>query len=308
MPRGIGLMGGHVCIVIFLFVSLTVPASVLAQVNAVATFPVLADFVAAVGGELVTVKSLVPFGGDPHGWEPTPQDARMIADADVVFCNGLGLETWVERLVQNAANDRVVIVTLAEGLPALPYHSDDGAHSDHEHSHGKYDPHMWLDVTYAMAYVQRIAAVLGELDPDNSTVYHKQAESYLQELAELDQWLLDVTAQIPDQNRKIITYHHAFAYFANRYGFETEAYLVLNPDREPSAGDMMQLTKLLASHPRRVMFTEPQVNIGKRYTEAAVDEVGGKLFTLYTGSLTASVPTYIEMMRHNGKVLLEALQ
>ena len=116
-----------------------------------------------------------------------------------------------------------------------------------------------------------------------------------------------MTAQIPDQNRKIITYHHAFAYFAKRYGFETEAYLVLNLiGTECRRYDAVN--QVVGFPSSEVMFTEPQVNIGKRYTEAAVDEVGGKLFTLYTGSLTASVPTYIEMMRHNGKVLLEALQ
>ncbi len=281
-----------------------------AQINAVATFPILADFVAAVGGELVNVSSLIPFGGDPHSWEPTPQHARMVADADVVFANGLGLEIWLDRLVESAADGNVPVVVLSDGLPALPYHSDEGhgSHSGHGHSHGDYDPHMWLDVTYAMAYVKRIAEVLGQLDPENAAIYRKQAEGYLEQLVELDQWLLDAAAQIPDANRRIITYHHAFAYFSARYGFTIAAYLVLNPDREPSARDMMELTKLLASHPRRVMFTEPQVSIGKRYTEVAVKEVGGTLFTLYTGSLTESVPTYIDMMRHNGMVLLEALR
>ncbi|HOB09472.1 MAG: metal ABC transporter substrate-binding protein [Limnochordia bacterium] len=283
-----------------------VPAA--GRVNAVATFPVLADFAAAVGGDLATVKSLVPFGGDPHNWEPTPQDAKMVADADVVFCNGLGLETWVSRLVENAATDRVMIITLSEGLPAFPYHGGDSVEDAHGHSHGTYDPHMWLDVTYAMEYVKRIAEVFGRLDPENSAVYRSRSEKYLEQLAELDQWLMGIAAQIPVENRRIITYHHAFGYFARRYGFIVDAYLVVNPDREPSAKDMMELTKLLASHPRRVMFTEPQVNIGLRYAEAAVKEVGGRLVALYTGSLTDSVPTYIDMMRHNGRALLEALQ
>lgn len=295
-------------VLLMLFLS-TVSASAAARINAAATFPILADMAAAVGGELVSVKSLVPFGGDPHSWEPTPQDAKVVADADVVFLNGLGLEAWFSRLVENAAGSDVLIVTLSDGLPALPYHEGaDAAKNSKGHSHGELDPHMWLDVTYAMEYVKRIAAAFSQLDPENAAVYHRQAEAYLQELAELDQWLMGIAAQIPAENRRIITYHHALAYFARRYGFEIEAYLVVNPDREPTAKEMMQLAKLLVAHPRRVMFTEPQVSIGQRYAEAAVKEVGGRLFTFFTGSLTASVPTYIEMMRHNGRVLLEALQ
>jgi manganese/iron transport system substrate-binding protein len=124
----------------------------------------------------------------------------------------------------------------------------------------------------------------------------------------LDNWLLEVVAQIPEDNRKIITYHNSFSYFAQRYGLSVEAYLVLNPDREPSVKDMMQLTQLLAAHPRRVMFIEPQASTGGRYAEAAVYEVGGRIYTLYTDTLTEAVPNYIEMMRWNGNTLLEALK
>lgn len=281
-------------------------AAVSAQVKVVATFSILADLAAQVGGDLVSVGAIVPMGGDPHSWEPTPREARMIAGADVIFCNGLGLDTWVERLIDSAASAAVPIITLSDGLPALPYGDDH--HHEQDHDHGSYDPHKWLDVTFTMEYVRRIADILGEIDPGNGAYYQSRAAAYIEKLAELDAWLLETAAEIPQANRRIITYHNTFSYFAKRYGFSVESYLVLNPDREPSVKDMVELTKLLSAHPRRAMFTEPQAGIGIRYAEAAVKEVGGRLFTLYTDTLTEDIPTYIEMMRWNGKSLLEALQ
>ncbi|NLM68405.1 MAG: zinc ABC transporter substrate-binding protein [Firmicutes bacterium] len=277
----------------------------LAEVKVVTTFSVLADLAAQVGGDLVVVESIIPPGSDPHHWEPTPREARMIAGADVVFCNGLGLDVWLDRLIANAAA-KVPVITLSDGLQALSYQHQ--SNHDHLHDNGDSDPHMWLDVAYAMDYVKRIAEVYSQIDTANAAYYQSRAESYLQQLRELDNWLLEVVAQIPEDNRKIITYHNSFSYFAQRYGLSVEAYLVLNPDREPSVKDMMQLTQLLAAHPRRVMFIEPQASTGGRYAEAAVYEVGGRIYTLYTDTLTEAVPNYIEMMRWNGNTLLEALK
>lgn len=290
-----------------LILLMLMPEGAAARLQVVTSFSILADFASQVGGELVDVVSLVPFGGDPHNWEPSPKEARTVANADVIFINGLGLEVWIEKLLANAANPLVPLIVLSSGLTALPI-AEDNNHDHHDHDHGSFDPHMWLDVKNAQAYVQKICETYIQLDPNNADYYRQRCDHYLQELEALDEWLMTVIAQIPANNRKIITYHNAFAYFAKRYGLTVEAYLVVNPDREPNSKAMKQLVNALASHPKRVMFTEPQVSTANRYAEAAVSEVKGKLYVLYTGSLDKAAPTYVDMMRHNGQTLLEALK
>lgn len=276
-----------------------------AQVQVVTTFSILADLVSEVGGDKVEVHSIVPFGGDPHSFEPTPREARHVASADVLFSNGMGLELWLDRLIDNAGRKNLKKLVLSQGLATI---EADHSHHEHEHGHELGDPHLWLDVQYVIIYVKRITAALVEIDPVNTDYYQQRSARYLAELEELDQWFLAQVALIPVANRKIITYHNAFNYLANRYGLEVEAFLVVNTDREPSSREMVEVTKLMMSHPKRVVFTEPQVNTGQRYMDAIAKEVGGRVYVLYSGSLTADVPTYIEMMRHNGTILLEALQ
>lgn len=270
--------------------------------NVVTTFSVLSDLAEQVGGDFVEVTSIVPLGGDPHTWEPTPREARNVAAADVLLYNGLGLEVWVDRLIANAARPDLPIIVLSEGLEPLP----GAAFAAHSHEAG--DPHFWLNVRHAMVYVERIRDAFIQLDPENSAVYERQAEEYLQELVELDLWLEEVVLSIPEENRKLITYHDAFGYMADRYGLEIVGFLVVNPDREPSSREMVQLTQELSQLPRRVIFVEPQISGGLRYAQAIADEIGGKIGMLYSDSLTQDVPTYVDMMRFNGEQLREALQ
>lgn len=280
-----------------------------AKLQVVTTFSILTDFVVAVGGDRVDVSSIVPLGGDPHNWEATPREARIIATADVLFYNGLGLELWIDRLIENAADPELPIVVLTKDLVPLPSPSHDHVHiDDYHHHHENGDPHFWLDVQYSMDYVKTITDTLIEFDPENAAYFQARSIDYLDQLAELDQWLMDVIAEIPTENRKLLTYHNSLAYLAERYGLTVEAFLVVNPDREPSPQEMIELTRLLAKHPRKAIFTEPQTSSAARYVSTIASEVGGNVYTLHSESLTNQLSTYIEMMRHNGATLLEALQ
>ncbi len=290
------------CLVSVLLVFAVWGGNASANLRAVATFSVLADFIQQVGGDKVSVTSIIPLGGDPHSWEPTPREARSIASADVLFYNGLGLELWVDRLISNAARPDLPIVVLSAGLTPLP----GPTFTNHAHDEG--DPHFWLSVRYAMDYVKKIQQSLKELDPKNAQYYDENAQRYLDKLMELDAWLFQQVELIPKDNRQIITYHDGFRYLADQYGFDVVGFLVVNPDREPSSRDMAQLVRLLAALPRKVIFTEPQISGGSRYAQAVAQEVDGKVYTLYSDSLSEAVPSYIAMMRHNGRVLVEALQ
>src|SRR5690554_3694852 len=267
-----------------------------------ASFAIIADFVQEVGGDMVTVFSLVPAAADPHSWEPTVQEARFLAKADVLFVNGEGYEEWLSDLVASTANPSLTIVEVSEGLEALegPSHS---IHHDHHH-----DPHFWLSVPNAIHYVEKIAQTLMKADPQNAQYFRERADRYQVELQELDGWLLEQLTAIPVENRVLATYHNAFAYFADRYGFSAVEFLVSNPDREPTAKEMAAVIKSLRKLPKPVVFAEPQFSVGEKYVRTVAAEIGGDVRFLYSSTLTAEVPSYIELMRYNANVLLEALR
>lgn len=273
-----------------------------AKIQAVASFSIIADLVAQVGGDKVEVKSIIPFGGDPHHWEATSREAISIAKADILFYNGLGLETWIEKLVDSAGTSSLRKVVLSQGLIPLPGVS----HDHHDHQGG--DPHFWHDVDHVKHYVKIISRELTELDPGNQEYYERRAQAYLEELTKLDNWLVEQISMIPVENRKFISYHASFNYLAHRYGLEVIGHIVTNPDSEPSARDLGVLASVLNKHNRKVIFIEPQAANQLRLAEVLASEVGGKVYTLYSDSLLSEAPTYLDMMYHNGKTLLEALK
>lgn len=272
------------------------------DIRIVTTFPILADFAQEVGGDRADVISLVPIGADPHSWEPTPRDARSVASAHIVFSNGGGFDAWLDRLISNAASPDTPVVVLSEGLVPLA-----GGEHNHGHEH-EGDPHFWLSVPNAIYYVERMAAALSALVPENEEYFQERAADYIQKLEELDAWLLTEISKIPPENRVLVTYHNAFSYLADRYGFSVVEFLVHNPQSEPTARDMVEMVKLLSSYNKPVVFMEPQISSGHRYAEALTNEVGGSVRILYSDSLTQDVSSYLDMMYLNGKTLVEALQ
>lgn len=284
-------------------------------VRVVTTSPIFADMIQQVGGDRVEVQSIVPVGTDPHAFDPTPREARAIAQADILFFNGYQFESWLQQLIDSAASPRLVRVQLSEGLSPRPlgryadvHHGehdaiDSSAH--HGHAHGAYDPHFWLDVTYAMHYVERIAASLQALDPAGAALYAERAEAYLNELRELDHWIFEQINRIPPENRRLVAYHDAFGYMADRYGLQWFGAVVPNPEREPSPREVAELVRLVRELQIPAIFAEPQIH--PRFVETLAREAGITVGTLYSDTLSAEHPTYIEMMRANALALVEGL-
>lgn len=288
-----------------LFILLVSSAPIWAKpVQVVTTFSILEDFVQQVGGEKVEVRSLIPRGADPHSWEPSPREARLIAQADLIVANGAGFDDWMVSLVQNAARPDAVLLFVSEGLSLLDHgHS----HNHHDHAHGG-DPHLWLSVLNAIFYVEKITTALIEVSPQDAQYFTERFNAYSQELVWLDQLLLHELGQIPEQNRVIVTYHNAFSYLAERYGFQVVEFLVESPEAEPNPRDLAGLVTLLSEQENPVVFSEAQLTSGTRYVQALASEVEAQIYTLYSDSLSADVPTYLEMMKYNMRTLVEALQ
>jgi zinc/manganese transport system substrate-binding protein len=271
------------------------PARAQDQLNVVASFSILGDFVKNVGGDRVNVTTLVGPNGDVHVYTPAPADAKKIADAKLLVINGLGLEGWLPRLLQ-ASGSKAPIVTATRGIAPLKFGSDA-------------DPHAWQSVANAKIYVANIRDALRGADPADAAIFAANTQAYLTKLDALDREVRAAIAQIPEQRRKVISTHDAFRYFAAAYGIEFIAPLGVSTESEASARDIAGIITQIKAQKIPAVFLE---NISDpRLIERISTETGARVGgTLYSDSLTdekGPVPTYIELVRHNIKALTSAL-
>ena len=265
------------------------------RLNVVASFSIIGDFVRNVGGERVSVTTLVGPDGDVHVYTPAPSDAKKIADAKLVFVNGLGLEGWLSRLAQSAGT-KAAIVAATKGIAPLKIGSDA-------------DPHAWQSVANAKIYVANIRDALGAADPLGAATYRANSETYLTKLDALDREVREAVAQIPAGRRKVISTHDAFGYFAAAYGVEFIAPLGVSTESEASARDIAGIITQIRTSKIPAVFLEniSDPRLIRRISAETGARVGG---TLYSDSLTGEkgdAPTYIDMVRHNIRALTSAL-
>lgn len=346
------------------------------QLAVVASTSILADWVREVGGDRVTVTSLVPRQSDPHNFQPGARDIAAVADADVVFVVGLGLEeTWLDDLIRNAAKSPDTIVELAEGINPIPFsefggghddHGDEHGHDEHDedhegeghdedeeehhededadaedhdedhegeghdedgdehhededghgddhagHDHGPNDPHFWFDPARVKVAVDAIERELSSRAPSLHDQFHEGADAYMAKLDELDTWVTDRVASVPQANRFLVTTHDSFGYFAERYGFEIIGAVIPGggTEVEPSPTELTALAALIQEHGVSVIFSE--VQLSDALTQTLASEAGATVVSgLYTGSLGADgspAATYVDMMRNNAEVIANAL-
>jgi zinc/manganese transport system substrate-binding protein len=276
------------------------PALAQENLKAVATFSILADFVKQVGGDRVDVTALVGPNGDAHVYQPSPGDAKTLADAKVVFVNGLGFEGWINRLVK-ASGTKARVVTATKDVK--PRKAGD------DHGHGDADPHAWQSVANAKVYVRNIRDALGEADPAGRSVYEENAASYLVKLDALDADVKAAIDKIPADRRRIITTHDAFGYFAAAYGIAFVAPQGVSTESEVSARDVAKIITQIRKQKIPAVFLENITDdrLLKRIGAESGARVGGTLFSDALTDEKGAAPTYIDMMRHNVRQLAEAL-
>lgn len=281
-----------ICLVL---IASAVPALAQERLKIVASFSILGDFVGNVGGDRVGVTMLVGPDGDAHVYSPTPSDAKKIADARLIFINGLGFEGWLPRLVKSAGG-KATVVTATSGIAPLKLGSDA-------------DPHAWQSVANAKIYVGNIRDALAAADPASAQAFRANAEAYLAKLDALDREVRAAIAKIPEGRRKVISTHSAFGYFAAAYGVEFIAPVGVSTESEPSARDIAAIITQIKAAKIPAVFLEnvSDPRLIRRISAETGAKVGG---TLYSDSLTAEkgdAPTYIDMVRHNIKALASAL-
>jgi zinc/manganese transport system substrate-binding protein len=279
-----------------------VPAFTQDKLKVIATFSILGDLVKNVGGERVEVVSLVGPNGDAHVYSPTPADAKKLADAKLVFINGLGLEGWLSRLIK-ASGTKAPTMVASTGIKPLKMEDE------HKPGHMVTDPHAWQSIANAKVYVANIRDGLSKVDPAGKATYETNATAYLAKLGELEKEVKAAIDKIPADHRRIITTHDAFGYFGAAYGMEFISPEGVSTESEASAKDVAKIIKQIKKQKIPAVFLE---NVSDpRLMEQIAKESGAKIGgTLYSDALSdekGPAATYIDMMHNNVKQFAEAL-
>jgi zinc/manganese transport system substrate-binding protein len=279
------------------------------KLRAVATFSILADLVAQVGGDHVAVTSLVQPNADAHGYAPAPSDARTLADARLVVVNGLGLEGWIDRLIKASGTKAPVIVASA-GVKPIEAEDDGHGHDGPGHGHGHHDdPHAWQSIANARLYVGNIRDALVRIDPDHAAAYADNAKAYVASLDALEGEVRTGIAAIPKAQRRIITTHDAFGYFTAAYGLTFIAPQGVSTDSEASPRDVARIIRQIRQEKIPAVFLEniSDPRLMQQIARESGAVIGGKVFSDALSGPDGPAPTYVAMMRHNLAAFTAAL-
>jgi zinc/manganese transport system substrate-binding protein len=269
-----------------------------APMQAVASFSILADMVRHVGGNRVSVTSVVPPEGDAHGYQIRPTDARAVMAAGLVVVNGLGLDDWMQRLVRSVAFKGTLTVASAELTPrTLP-------------GSAATDPHAWQDPRNGAFYARAIGEGLAAADPAGATAYRSAASRFAEDILRMDAWISEQFATIPANARRTITTHDAFGYFAARFGIEFLSAQGLSTEAEPSAKAIAALITQIKREKIRAVFIENMTDprLARMLARESGAILGGTVYSDALSKTGGPASTYLDMLRHNTTLFVAAMR
>jgi zinc/manganese transport system substrate-binding protein len=272
----------------------------------VATTSILGDIATHVAGDEARVEVLIPIGFDSHDFQPSAQQASLIADADLVVANGLGLEPGVQDVLESAADDGTTVIEVAPLVDPIPF-----AAPDKEAEDGGEDPHFWMDPIRVGDAAMTIAVELAEFDPDGSWV--NRAREYADEMSATDEAIRELLAAVPEGSRRMVTNHEAFGYFAVRYGFDVIGVVIPGGSTlaEPSSAELAELVAVMESEDIRVIFAETTqpTTLAKAVAAELDDDVEVvELFTESLGPPGSGAETVSKMLTANAQLIAAALE
>ena len=269
------------------------------RMKVVTTFTVLADMAANVAGDAADVVSITKPGAEIHGYEPTPQDIVRASDADLILWNGMNLELWFEQFLTNMED--VPSATLTDGID--PISISGGSYE------GKPNPHAWMGLDNALIYIDNIVAAFSEQDPDNAELYVANAESYKEELRSTIEPLRAAIAEIPEENRWLVTCEGAFSYLARDFGMK-ELYLwPMNADQMGTPQQVRSVIDGVNDNNIPVVFCESTVNTAPAEQVARETGVayGGVLYVDSLSEPDGPVPTYLDLLSVTSRTVADGL-
>jgi manganese/iron transport system substrate-binding protein len=265
----------------------------------VATTTLVAEVVRIVGGPDITLATLLRPGSDPHSYEPIPQDARALADADIVIQSGFGLEVFLDDNLL-LAGSTAPFAALSDGIE--PMRLGDGS--------GEIDPHVWLDPRNVMLWTTNAGEALARLDPDHGDGYQRRAEAYRLELEALDRRVSDALALVPADQRTLVTDHDTLGYFAARFGFTIVGAVIpsASSSADASARELAALEDSIRREGVRAVFVAAEVN--PDLAQRVAEDTGARWVPLHLESLTGPegpAPNYVALMEYNVAAILAGL-
>jgi zinc/manganese transport system substrate-binding protein len=262
----------------------------------VASFTILGEWARIVGGDDVSVTTLVGPDADAHVYEPTPSDVQRVAAADLLVVNGLGFEGWMSRLSGAAGFTSTTVVASRGIAPRM--------------AGGQPDPHAWHDLRNAVIYVRNIAQALSAKRPAAASRFAGRADAYIAQLDALEVRTRAALAAIPREQRVAVVSHDAFGYLAESYQLELLPALGLSTDAEPSAAAIGDLIRQIRAHRVRAVFIE-NIRDPRLITRIAAEgevAIGGRLYSDALGPPGSPAATFIELYRYNVATLIHALR
>jgi manganese/zinc/iron transport system substrate-binding protein len=283
-------------------------ASAEGKVKATATIGMISDLVSNVGGEHVEVSGIMKAGVDPHLYKASEGDIGKLAQADIIFYNGLHLEGKMVEILEKMAKDKPT-VAVSKHISASSLLAGDPKQGT------EYDPHIWFNVQHWMSAVETIRDELIRIDPSHSDDYKKNAEQYLKKLEELDGYAKEQIASIPEKQRVLVTAHDAFGYFGEAYSIKVMGLQGISTASEAGTRDVTVLRDYLVDNKIKAVFIESSVP--RKAIDAVVQgakekghtiAIGGELFSDAMGEEGTEEGTYIGMVRHNVDTIVQALK
>lgn len=262
------------------------------------TFTVLADIAQNVAGDDLRVESITKVGAEIHGYEPTPGDIRRAAEADLILDNGLGLEAWFARFVGDLDVPHAVV---SEGVETIDITDDAYA--------GTPNPHAWMSPVNVQAYVDNMVDAFGDLDPENAAAYAANGDAYIEELQQIQDELVDALSVLPASQRALVTCEGAFSYLARDAGLTEQYIWAVNAEQQATPQQIAAAIEFVRDNDVPAVFCESTVSDApmQQVVEATDAAFGG---TLYVDSLSEEdgpVPTYLDLIRHDSAVIIDAL-
>lgn len=273
------------------------------RLTIVCTTTMIADLAQTLAGDAADVKGIMRPGEDPHVYDVRPRDVQLLASGDLILMNGLHLEATLNHVVENNAKGKVV--RLAETPAIVPLES--------EATRGAPDPHCWFNVAYFRVYAERARDALIEADPNSADGYRTRAQAYLTQLDELHGWVKAQVETVPRERRVMVTSHDAFQYFGRTYFVDVFAVIGISTEQQPKPQDIQRLESIVRERGVKALFIETSVSktlneIVEKVANNTGVKVGGTLYSDSLGAPETPEGTYLGMVRHNVKTLVEALK
>ncbi|WP_026477543.1 metal ABC transporter solute-binding protein, Zn/Mn family [Alkaliphilus transvaalensis] len=279
------------------------------QLRVVTTTTQITDLVKILGGETLIINGLMGAGIDPHSYQATEGDVKLLQEADIIFYNGLHLEGKMDDLFEEMRKRGISTYAITDALDTSKFLEGE---DDYEGSH---DPHIWFDATLWMEVTTYVGEQLAKYDPENETLYRRNVAEYLKELTETHQYVLDRAFSLPKEQRVLVTAHDAFQYFGRAYDFKVEGIEGISTESEAGIADIRELADYISKNKIKAIFVESSVP--RRNVEALQQAVrargfnvsiGGEIFSDAMGNPETYEGTYVGMMRYNIDTIVDALK